>query len=262
MAVPDADVLAKARRINEELASLGTELGLAAAGMAPPPFGTAADVVSLGRDTWRAITGSGSWWDVAFSGAAFIPVGGDAAKMSKVAQKAARLADEAAEIAGDLAKMGPEGAKALEEMGGALGGLSGVGCGTLGIKNICAALSKIEDAKAGKGGPGGGTGPLGSGSGGVGRPGSKGKPDHQAKVEELFEQAKREAAPGETVLRERRIQGHDSRRNPDVQIVGTDGKTRKILEAERRPTHKRNKLRQAEYDKLGVAHETHPLGSQ
>jgi hypothetical protein len=89
--------------------------------------------------------------------------------------------------------------------------------------------------------------------------GSKGKPDHQAKVEELANKAKGEARPGEQVVRERKIQGHDSTRKPDVQIVGPDGKTRKVLEAERRPNSPRNRTREEEYRKLKVEQETHGL---
>ena len=91
--------------------------------------------------------------------------------------------------------------------------------------------------------------------------GSKGKPDHQEAVKKLGETAKAETRPGELVLRESRIQGHDSKRRPDQQIIDSEGKARKVFEAERRPTSKRNRAREAEYGRLGVAHETHGLGS-
>lgn len=61
------------------------------------------------------------------------------------------------------------------------------------------------------------------------------------------------------MLTERRIQGHASRRNPDVQIVDSEGKARKIFEAERHPTYKRNRMREQEYDNLGIKYETHGL---
>jgi len=90
--------------------------------------------------------------------------------------------------------------------------------------------------------------------------GSKGKPDHQAKVDELAEKARGETGSGDTVLTERGIQGHpSSSRRPDVQIVGPDGKVRKIFEAERYPNRKRNRDRETEYDSLGIDHETHGL---
>ena len=60
-------------------------------------------------------------------------------------------------------------------------------------------------------------------------------------------------------MREIQMQGHDSNRKPDVQIVGPDGKTRKVFEAERNPTHKRNVEREDEYRRLGVEFETHPV---
>jgi len=89
--------------------------------------------------------------------------------------------------------------------------------------------------------------------------GSKGKPDHQEKVKDLADKARSEAGPNETVLQEKKIQVDGSNRHPDVQIVDENGKTRKIYEAERRPNSKRNKLREQEYDQLGIEHETHPL---
>lgn len=90
--------------------------------------------------------------------------------------------------------------------------------------------------------------------------GQHGKPDHKAKVEELAEKARGEAKPGEQVVTGRKIQGHpSSKRKPDVQIVDPKGKTRKVFEAERKPTHKRNRDREAEYDKLGLEQETHGL---
>jgi RHS repeat-associated protein len=89
--------------------------------------------------------------------------------------------------------------------------------------------------------------------------GSPGKPDHQEKVRDLNKQAQKEAKPGETVLQERKIQGHDSRRRPDVQIVDKNGKARKVFEAERKPNSQRNLNREKEYKKLKVDQETHPL---
>ena len=92
--------------------------------------------------------------------------------------------------------------------------------------------------------------------------GSKGKPDHQKKVEELDKKARSDFPDKDRyeVLREKKIKREGSRRNPDVQVVDkkTD-KTVKVYEAERNPTWKRNKDREAEYDKLGVPHETHKV---
>ncbi len=100
--------------------------------------------------------------------------------------------------------------------------------------------------------------------GGTGSPcpnphGSKGKPDHQDKVDELDEKAQGEKQPGENVLRERKIQGHDSNRRPDVQIVDREGKARKIFEAERYPNRARNINREKEYNDLGIENQTFPL---
>lgn len=57
---------------------------MAAAGMAPPPFGTAADVVSLGRSLF-----TGDWGGAALDALGLIPIFGDAAKGTKIAAKVA-----------------------------------------------------------------------------------------------------------------------------------------------------------------------------
>jgi len=103
---------------------------------------------------------------------------------------------------------------------------------------------------------------LASQNGRINNPyGSKGKPDHQQKVNELEKKAQSETKPGERVIRERKIQGQDSRKRPDVQIVNRNGKARKVFEAERKPTSNRNIKREKEYKKLGVEQETHKVGN-
>ncbi len=89
--------------------------------------------------------------------------------------------------------------------------------------------------------------------------GSPGAPDHQEKVNELVGKAKSEAATGETVESNKQVKGVDSTRRPDAQIVDAQGKTRKVFEAERHPNSTRNKKREAEYKKLKLDNETHPL---
>ena len=89
--------------------------------------------------------------------------------------------------------------------------------------------------------------------------GSKGKIDHQSKVKELTEKAKTELQSGESILQEKKIQVEGSTRRPDVQIIGTDNRTRKVFEAERHPGSRRNKLREEEYRKLQLDQETHKL---
>ncbi|MCI0403172.1 MAG: hypothetical protein L0212_06570, partial [Acidobacteria bacterium] len=86
--------------------------------------------------------------------------------------------------------------------------------------------------------------------------GSKGKPDHQRAVERVVNKAKAEAKPGEQVLRERKVQGHDLNRKPDAQIVGTDKKTRKVFEAERRPNSQYHQKREADYKNCGIKCDT------
>lgn len=89
--------------------------------------------------------------------------------------------------------------------------------------------------------------------------GAKGKSDHQNKVQELSNKANSEAQAGERVEVEKKIKVEGSNRHPDVQIIGTDGKTRKIYEAERHPGSKRNRLREEEYKRLNIEFETYPL---
>jgi len=91
--------------------------------------------------------------------------------------------------------------------------------------------------------------------------GSKGKPDHQAKVDELAKKAEADN-PGMDIVREKKIQRHDSNRRPDVQVVDPKtGKTTKVYEAERRPESTRNKNREAEYNRLNIPNETHRVGN-
>jgi RHS repeat-associated protein len=90
--------------------------------------------------------------------------------------------------------------------------------------------------------------------------GSKGKPDHQEKVDELESKARSEY-PDADIWREKNIQHPGSKRRPDIQDV--DPKTNgviKIYEAERLPNSLRNRLREAEYDTLKIPHETHKVG--
>ena len=89
--------------------------------------------------------------------------------------------------------------------------------------------------------------------------GSKGKCDHQAKVEELKSLAEKEIKPNEQVLTEKKIHVEGSNRRPDVQILDENNKTRKVFEAERYPNRQRNKSREEEYQRLNVEYETHSL---
>jgi len=91
--------------------------------------------------------------------------------------------------------------------------------------------------------------------------GSKGKPDHQAKVEDLSKRAKAEN-PDMDIVTERKIQGHDSNRRPDVQVVDPQtGRATKVYEAERRPESTRNRTREAEYNRLNIPNETVKVGN-
>ncbi len=91
--------------------------------------------------------------------------------------------------------------------------------------------------------------------------GYKGKPDHQVKVEDLSKKAKAEN-PDMDIVAERKIQGHDSNRRPDVQVVDPQtGKATKVYEAERRPESTRNRNREAEYNRLNIPNQTVKVGN-
>lgn len=89
--------------------------------------------------------------------------------------------------------------------------------------------------------------------------GSKGKPDHQRKIQELKDKASSEMKSGERVETEKIIKVEGSNRRPDVQIIDKDGRTRRIYEAERYPESKRNRLREDEYKRLNIEYEIYPL---
>src|SRR5262249_30984123 len=89
--------------------------------------------------------------------------------------------------------------------------------------------------------------------------GAPGAPDHQEEVQRQADKAEAQAKPGQTVEVGKRIKGVDSRRKPDVQVVGPDGKVVKVVEVERHPNSRRNRKREKEYDRLKVPNETVPL---
>jgi DNase/tRNase domain of colicin-like bacteriocin len=70
-------------RLESAYQELAVDTGLAAAGWAPPPWGTAADIASLGKSLFKRDWG-GAVWD----GIGLIPIAGDAAKAGKLGRKA------------------------------------------------------------------------------------------------------------------------------------------------------------------------------
>jgi RHS repeat-associated protein len=91
--------------------------------------------------------------------------------------------------------------------------------------------------------------------------GSRGAPDHQADVHGPGrEQAREQRLPGEQVLTERPIQGHPGvNRRPDNQIVGRDGRTRLVVESERRPNGTYHRQREQQMRDCGIDCQTRPL---
>jgi hypothetical protein len=90
------------KRAQAELAELeasykefAANAGLAAAGWAPPPWGTAADLVSLGKSLFKA-----DWGGALFDAIGVIPIAGDAAKAGKLGKRL-----QALEAALDAAKI-------------------------------------------------------------------------------------------------------------------------------------------------------------
>jgi len=74
--------LAKIQKAEKELAQLegvyaelATDASLTAASMAPPPAGTVADVVSIGRSLWK-----GDWGGALLDVVGIIPIVGDGIK--------------------------------------------------------------------------------------------------------------------------------------------------------------------------------------
>jgi A nuclease of the HNH/ENDO VII superfamily with conserved WHH len=88
------------RDIAQKYGEFALDAGLAAGGALPPPFGTAADVVSLGRSL-----GKGDWWGAAFDVIGFVPLLGDAVKGGRVLNKLADLGKVVDELAAGAAKM-------------------------------------------------------------------------------------------------------------------------------------------------------------
>ena len=70
------------QNMGRQYADLAIDAGLATAGALPPPFGTAADVASLGRSLWR-----GDWGGALLDAVGLIPVVGDAAKGGRIANR-------------------------------------------------------------------------------------------------------------------------------------------------------------------------------
>lgn len=76
------DAYRQMQDLTSKYGELATDAGLAAGGALPPPFGTAADIASLGRSLWK-----GDWGGALFDVIGFVPVLGDAAKAGKVANR-------------------------------------------------------------------------------------------------------------------------------------------------------------------------------
>ena len=99
------------------------------------------------------------------------------------------------------------------------------------------------------------------GTAGNSRPGTRGHQDHQDDVRGPGRlQAEAEARPGERVLTEERIQGHPGvNRRPDNQVVGTDGRTRVVVESERQPNGTYHRTREKQYSECGIDCQTRQL---
>jgi len=83
------DKIAKAEKeltqLESAYAELAADAALTAGSMAPPPFGTAADVVSLGKSLW-----TGDWGGALFDVIGLVPIAGDALKAAGKGTKIAK----------------------------------------------------------------------------------------------------------------------------------------------------------------------------
>lgn len=86
--------------IGKKYGEFALDAGLAAGGALPPPFGTAADVASLGRSLSK-----GDWWGAMFDVIGFVPLLGDAVKGGRVLNKLSDLGRAVDELAAGAAKM-------------------------------------------------------------------------------------------------------------------------------------------------------------
>ncbi len=103
----ELDKIAKAekelKQLEDQYKELAADAALTAASFAPPPFGTAADVVSIGKSLW-----SGDWGGALLDTVGLIPVVGDsikgATKGTKIAAKMDEVADAIKAARAKLAK--------------------------------------------------------------------------------------------------------------------------------------------------------------
>lgn len=70
------------QQISSKYGELAADTALAAGGALPPPFGTAADIGALGRSLWKR-----DWGGALFDVVGFVPIIGDAAKGTRIANK-------------------------------------------------------------------------------------------------------------------------------------------------------------------------------
>jgi hypothetical protein len=92
------------------------------------------------------------------------------------------------------------------------------------------------------------------------RPGNRGHADHRADVEGAGRQQAHDLKrPGEKVKSEKPIEGHTGiNRRPDNQVIGQDGRTRVVVESERRPGGKYHQKRVRELEAAGIEVHTRP----
>jgi len=196
-----------------------------------PGVGLAADIRDLGAAVSHIADGrEGAWLEMGAAVIGFVP-GGDIAKgIAKSATKATtKVATHVAtELVDDAAKV-LRGSTAT-----AADGLSG-------------AQKTLGKVNAPRGPP-------------AKRPGNRGHADHQADVEGGGRrQAEALAGPGERVLREEGVRTDKGiRRRADNQVIGTDGRTRVVVESERRPNGKYHQIRVKELEAAGIEVHTRP----
>ncbi len=217
---------------------------------------TVLDIVGIFEPTPFCDLGSGyfsyeqsDWWGVVFSGVAVIPWAGDVAKILRIgkwldrindALRVAKNSEKFRDMLRPLMKKLDEvlAEVPLDDMPDAAGNA---------IKQVRKKLDEFFK----------GTGDAATSK----RPGTRGHPDHQADVNGPGrEQARDLARPGERVETEGKVVGHDGvNRKADNQVIDKEGKTRVVVESERRPNGSYHKKRVKELEDAGIEVQTRPI---
>jgi RHS repeat-associated protein len=196
-----------------------------------PGVGLVADIRDLGAAVAHIAEGrDGAWLEMGAAVIGFVP-GGDIAK--GIAKSATKATTKAATRVG--VELVDDAAKVLK------------GSTATAADGLTSAQKTAGKVNAPRGPP-------------AKRPGNRGHADHQADVKGGGrDQAERLMRPGEELRSEKEVRGHPGiNRRADNQIIGTDGRTRVVVESERRPGGAYHKRRVRELEAAGIEVHTRP----